>query len=129
MPCRMSVFSGRKRENPPRQNTKKCYFGGFSRGDLLPLCAPPFEDTTYIAGKDTTHNVACFRVEGLLVVMRKHSKVSICRVFSVAGFRVLDPPHDKSKFVVSRFRPENTLKRHGTNQPQKSPIVSFAFLP
>jgi len=36
MPCRINVFSGRKRERSPRENTPNGDFGGFSPGDLSP---------------------------------------------------------------------------------------------
>ena len=36
MPCRINVFSGRKRERSPRENPPNGDFGGFSHGDLSP---------------------------------------------------------------------------------------------
>ena len=36
MPCRISVFSGRKREKSPCENPPNGDFGGFSHGDLSP---------------------------------------------------------------------------------------------
>ena len=36
MPCRINVFSGRKRERSPRENPPKGDFVGFSHGDLSP---------------------------------------------------------------------------------------------
>jgi len=36
MPCRINVFSGRKRERSPREDPPKGYFVGFSHGDLSP---------------------------------------------------------------------------------------------
>jgi len=36
MPCRINVFSGRKRERSPRKIPPKGDFVGFSHGDLLP---------------------------------------------------------------------------------------------
>ena len=71
MPCRINVFSGRKRENPP-----KCDF----------------------------------RVAGRKVAMRKHES------HHLAGFR------------VAPFRPENTIIRHGTNQPPYLDILFLTFI-
>ena len=36
MPCRISGFSGRKRERSPRENPPNGDVGGFSHGDLSP---------------------------------------------------------------------------------------------
>jgi len=34
VPCRINVFSGRKREKSPRENPPNGDFGGFSHGNL-----------------------------------------------------------------------------------------------
>ena len=61
MPCRINVFSGRKRERSPRENPPNGDFAGFSHGDLSPR--PPGKDTTNSSRKRNAVNVAYFRAQ------------------------------------------------------------------
>jgi len=78
MPCRINVFSGRKRERSARENPPKGDFVGFSHGDLSPRQAK----IRQTVAENATHGMSrTFRVAGRKVAMRKHEKVTIWRVF------------------------------------------------
>ena len=79
MPCRISVFSGRKRERSPCENPPNGDFGEFFAWRPF---APPGKDTTNSSRKLNAWNVAYFRVAGRKIAKRKHEKVTIWRVFA-----------------------------------------------
>ena len=98
MPCRINVFSGRKRERSPRENPPKGDFVGFSHGDLSPRQAM----IRQTVAENATHGMS--------------------RTFVWWGERLPCENTTKSPFggfsrgAFSPFRPENTIIRHGTNQ-------------
>ena len=93
------VFSGRKRKRSPRENPPNCDFGEFSLGDLSPRQAKI--DKQY----QKTQRVE-YRVLSSGGAKSRHAKTRTSH--HLAGFR------------VAHFRSENTLIRHGTNQPPYS---------
>jgi len=91
VPCRISVFSGRKRERSPCEKPPNGDFGEFSHGDLSPRLAK----IRQTVAENATWNVAYFRVAGRKVAMRKHEKLLIggfsrgaCPRFRLAGRQV-----------------------------------------
>jgi len=127
MPCRINVFSGRKRERSPRENPLKgdC---GFLRGDLSRfrpclsyLClagrkvatrkhakwwfwrafAPPGKDTTNRRRKGDAWKVSYFCVAGRKVAMRKHENDTIWRVFAWRLFAFSPRKHDNTTWHKS----------------------------
>jgi len=83
----------------PRENTPNCDFGGFSHGDLSPRQA---------------------KIRQLVV---EHATHGMWRTFVWRGEKSPCENTKKSSFgwvsrgAFSLFDPENTLIRHGTNQP------------
>ena len=95
MQCRISVFTGRKRERSPRENPPNGDYGGFSHDDLSPR-----KDITNSSRKRMSLHVVYFCVAGRKVDMRKHEKVTIWRVFA---WRPYAPPGDT--FISGEFSP------------------------
>jgi len=101
LPCRISVFSGRKRERSQRENPPNGDFGGFSHGDIRPRQAKIRQTV-------------------------KHATHEMSRTFVWRGEKTSCTTTKKSPFggvlrgAFSHFRPENTLIRHDTNQPPYS---------
>jgi len=93
MPCRINVFSGRKRERSPRENTPSGDFGGFSRGDLSPRQAK----IRQTGGKKATHeNCRTFVWRGERSPCDKHEKVTIWRFFAWRLFAFSPRKHDNT---------------------------------
>ena len=94
MPCRINVFSGRKRERSPRENPPKGDFVGFSPGDLSSRQAK----IRQTVAENATHGMS--------------------RTFGGAKSRHAKPrkSHYLAGFRVAPFRPQYTIIRHGTNQ-------------
>ena len=64
MPCRINVFTGRKREMSPRENPPKGDCVGFSHGDLSRRQAKIRQTVA-----ENAWNVAYFRVAGRKVAL------------------------------------------------------------
>jgi len=111
MPCRINVFSGRKRERSTRKKNAKRWFG---RVFAWRPFASPGKDTTNSSRKRNAWNAAYFRVAGRKVAMRKHEKVTIWRVFAYRLFAF------SSLFVVSL--PGRAKGRHAKTRQ----IVTFS---
>ena len=99
MPCRINVFSGRKRERSPRENPPKGNFVGFSHGDLSSRQAK----IRQTVAENATHGMS-----RAFVWRGERSPCENTKKSSFGGF---------SRGAFSPFRPENTIIRHGTNQP------------
>ena len=98
MPCRINVFSVRKRERSPRENPLKGDFVGFSHGDFSPRQAK----IRQTVAENATQMWRTFVWRG------ERSPCENTKKSSFGGF---------SRGALSPFRPENTIIRHGTNQP------------
>jgi len=89
----------RKREKAPRENPPNGAFFVFLHGDLSPR-------------HTKVRDILCVAFSAI-----------VCRIFACRGERSPCENPPKSPFGwfshgdLSRFRPENTLIRHGTNQP------------
>jgi len=94
----ISVFSGRKHERSPRENPPNGDFGGFLHGDLSPRQAK----IRQTVAKNATHGKWRFFGGGAKSPCENTKKSPF------GGFLSGD---------LSRFRFDNTLIRHGTNQP------------
>jgi len=79
VPCRISVFSGRKREKAPRENPPNVDF--FSVFAWRPF-APPHESTRHSMRCVSGYCLSYLCMAGLKVAMRKPIKITIWRVFA-----------------------------------------------
>ena len=92
-------------ERSPCLNTKKSSFGGFSRGDLSPHQAK----IRQTGGEKATH---------------KKRRTFVWRGERSPGKKTKKSPFGGfSRGAFSPFRPENTIIRHSTNQPQQCNII------
>jgi len=87
MPCRINVFSGRKRERSPRENSPKGDFVGFSHGDLSPRQAKIRQTVT----ENATHGMS-----RTFVWRGERSPCEYTKKSSIGGF---------SRGDLLRFRP------------------------
>ena len=122
VPCRISVFSGRKRESSPCENPPNGDFGGFSHGDLSPRQAEnathemsrtllwqgersPCKNTKKSPfGGFLRGDLSSFRLAGRKVATRKPAKWWFWRVFAWRSFA---PP---GKDTTNRRRKGNAWK-------------------
>jgi len=114
VPCRISVFSGRKREKAPRENPPNGDFFVFSHGDFSPR-------------HTKVRDIPCVAFSA-----------TVCRIFAWRSNRSPGENPPKSPFGgfsrgdLSRFRPKKCtlLKiRHGTNQPPYTPVYCHQCIP
>jgi len=96
--CRIIVYSGRKGEKSPRENPPNDDLFVFSHGDLSPRHTK-VRDIPCVAFSATVCRIFARRV-----------KRSPCENPTKSPFGAF------SRGDLSRFRPENTLIRHGINQ-------------
>jgi len=132
VPCRINVFSGRKRERSPRENPPNGDFGGFSHDDLK--FASPGKDTTNRGenAKDRhaktrqmviLHGDLSPRQAKIRQTVDENATHGMPRTFVWRGERSPCENTKKSPFggfsrgAFSPFRPEKAIIRHGTNQP------------
>jgi len=130
MPCRMNVFSGRKRERSPRENPPKDDFVGFSHGDLSPRQAKIRQTVAENATRGMSRTFV-WRGERSQCENTKKSSfggfsrgdLSLFRpclsYLCLAGRKVATRKHEKIIWRVFAwrlfaFRPENTIIRHVT---------------
>jgi len=145
VPCRINMFSGRIRERSPRENPSNGDFGGFSHGDLSPRQAKirktvaenamhgmsrtfvlrgdrsPCENPTKSPFRGFSHGDLSPRQANIRQTGGEKATHEKCRTFVWRGERSPCENTNKSPFGgFSRcafFCPENTIIRHGTNQP------------
>jgi len=86
VPCRINVFSGRKREKSPRENPLNSDFGGISHGDLSPRQAKIRQT---VAENATRGMSRTFVWRGERSPCENTKKVNIWRVFA---WRPFAPP-------------------------------------
>ena len=109
MPCRINVCSGRKGGRSPRENPPKGDFVGFSHGDISTRQAK----IRQIVAENATHGMS-----RSFVWRGERSPCENTKKSPFGGY---------SRGDLSRFRPENTIIRHGTNQPLYLDILFLTF--
>ena len=96
MPCRINVFSGRKRERSPRENSPNGNFGGFLHGDRSPRQAK----IRKTVAENATHGMSrTFVWRGEKSLCKKHEKVTIWRVFAWPYAYVVWPDYGQSRVL------------------------------